>query len=196
MSTTGSYWKLLPLSAAIAAATATVAAPALADPLPYGPDTCIQGFVWREARPGDTVCVTPDIRTATAQQNARAAQNRKPNGGAYGPDTCKQGFVWRDAFGGDVVCVTPDVRQQAANDNAAAASRRQASQPAPAPAPQLNTAAVTGDVDVYDIPGGKGTVIGMLRKGRQVQLTGPCRSDNWCQVSGQGWVWGDFLNQK
>ncbi|MBJ7338586.1 MAG: hypothetical protein JHC64_12875, partial [Mycolicibacterium sp.] len=108
---------------------------AVADPLPYGPDTCIQGFVWREARSGDTVCVTPDVRSQTAAQNAAAAANKEPNGGAYGPNTCKQGFVWRDAFGGDQVCVVPAVRDQAATDNAAAASRRQASAPQPAPPP-------------------------------------------------------------
>jgi hypothetical protein len=112
--------------------------PAQADPLPYGPDTCIQGFVWREAQPGDAVCVTPPVRDATASQNAAAVQNVQPGGGAYGPNTCKQGFVWREAYGGDVVCVTPDVRAQAAADNAAAASRKQANQPAPAPAPAPN----------------------------------------------------------
>src|SRR4051812_8659126 len=50
--------------------------PAQADPLPYGPDTCIQGFVWREARPGDTVCVTPDVRSTVAQQNSTPGANR------------------------------------------------------------------------------------------------------------------------
>ena len=34
------------------------------------PDTCISGFVWREARNGDTVCVTPDMRATIAQQNS------------------------------------------------------------------------------------------------------------------------------
>ncbi|WP_193561415.1 hypothetical protein [Mycolicibacterium hodleri] len=128
---------LAALSAAALGALGSVAAgpPAAADPLPYGPDTCIQGFVWREARSGDTVCVTPDVRSQTAAQNAAAAANKEPNGGTYGPNTCKQGFVWRDAFGGDQVCVVPAVRDQAATDNAAAASRRQASAPAPAPAP-------------------------------------------------------------
>jgi hypothetical protein len=43
-----------------------------ADPLPYGPDTCTQGFVWREAGPGDVVCVTPAVRSSTAQQNQAA----------------------------------------------------------------------------------------------------------------------------
>jgi hypothetical protein len=98
-------------------------APASADPLPYGPDTCIQGFVWREANPNDHVCVTPAVRSQTAQENQLAGSRRDPNGGPYGPDTCLQGYVWRDAFEGDHVCVTPDVRTDAANDNAAAASR-------------------------------------------------------------------------
>ncbi len=92
--------------------------------LPYGPDTCKHGFVWRDARPDDHVCVTPQTRDETAQENAEAAARRDPNGGAYGPDTCRQGFVWRDAFPGDNVCVTPESRTRAAADNAAAASRR------------------------------------------------------------------------
>ncbi|MDT5196922.1 MAG: hypothetical protein QOH20_3676, partial [Mycobacterium sp.] len=101
-------YKSATLSVAILAALGALGAPATAaaDPLPYGPDTCIQGFVWREAGPGDIVCVTPAVRSSTAQQNQAAGQNREPDGGAYGPDTCKQGFVWREAFGGDVVCVT------------------------------------------------------------------------------------------
>ena len=94
-----------------------------ASALPYGPDTCKQGFVWREAQPSDHVCVTPDIRTQTAQENSFAAARRDPNGGAYGPDTCLVGFVWREAFSGDHVCVPPDSRSQAAADNAAAPSR-------------------------------------------------------------------------
>jgi hypothetical protein len=92
--------------------------------LPYGPDTCKQGFVWREAQPSDHICVTPQTRTQTAQENSLAATRRDPNGGAYGPDTCLQGFVWREAFSGDHVCVPPASRDQAASDNAAAASRR------------------------------------------------------------------------
>jgi hypothetical protein len=46
---------LLPMSAALVLVAGVAPAPALADPLPYGPDTCIQGLVWREARTGDTV---------------------------------------------------------------------------------------------------------------------------------------------
>lgn len=130
------YSTLLPLTAAIAGLAVALPVPVLADELPYGPDTCIQGYVWREARGGDTVCVTSATRDATAQQNANAAQNREPNGGAYGPDTCKSGFVWREAFGGDHVCVSPPVRDQAAGDNAAAQSRYQRNHSSPPPAPR------------------------------------------------------------
>lgn len=93
-------------------------------PLPFGPNTCKSGFVWREAVPEDNVCVPPASRDAAAQQNHDAASHRQPNGGPFGPDTCVQGFVWRDAFPGDHVCVTPVVRQQVANENAQGPSRR------------------------------------------------------------------------
>ena len=80
-----------------------------AAPLP-GPDTCLKPYVWREAKPSDHVCVSVGARTAVKAQNAAAAVNRSPMGGAFGPDTCKSGFVWRDAFAGDHVCVLPAVR--------------------------------------------------------------------------------------
>jgi hypothetical protein len=133
---------LAPLALAALAALGGIGtqATAFADPLPYGPDTCNQGFVWREAGPGDVVCVSPAVRDSTAQQNQAAAQNVEPNGGAYGPNTCKQGFVWREAFSGDTACVTPGIRSQAASDNASAASRKAANAPAPAaPAPCLQS---------------------------------------------------------
>ena len=84
-------------------------------------DTCIKGYVWREARPSDHVCVKPEIRTAVAEQN----QTRKQRwtSGAYGPQTCIQGYVWREAFSGDKVCVKPDFREQTKQDNKAAPRR-------------------------------------------------------------------------
>lgn len=91
--------------------------------LPYGPDTCIQGFVWREAIPSDHVCVTPDTRSQTWYDNSQAGARRDVFG-AYGSDTCIQGFVWREAFAGDRVCVTPDTRAKARYDNSVAAYRR------------------------------------------------------------------------
>jgi len=93
-------------------------------PLPFGPDTCKPGLVWREAVPDDHVCVPSSTRGATASQNQQADDRRAPDGGAFGPDTCRAGFVWRDAFSGDHVCVTPAERQAATDDNGLAASRR------------------------------------------------------------------------
>ena len=91
----------------------------------FGPDTCAEGFVWREAcGPSDHVCVAPNIRTQAAQDNAQAANRRQPGGGPFGPDTCKQGFVWREACGpGDHVCVPPATRSKAAADNQQASHR-------------------------------------------------------------------------
>jgi hypothetical protein len=89
----------------------------------FSPDTCKQGFVWREAVPDDRVCVTPETRSEAAKDNSEAAGRRSPNGGASGPDTCKQGFVWREATPSDHVCVPPQVRAAAAADNSAANQR-------------------------------------------------------------------------
>ena len=86
----------------------------------YTPDTCQQGFVWREAFPHDHACVTPDVRTQAALDNSLASSRK-----SYGADSCLFGYVWRDAKPGDHVCVTPDVRAQAARDNSLAAARRQ-----------------------------------------------------------------------
>jgi hypothetical protein len=80
--------------------------------------------VWREAVPGDHVCVTPETRAQAAQDNSFAASRRSPTGGAYGPDTCLQGYVWRGAVPSDHVCVTGETRAQTAEDNSLAASRR------------------------------------------------------------------------
>ncbi|MGH3718152.1 MAG: hypothetical protein ACRDRI_04780 [Pseudonocardiaceae bacterium] len=90
----------------------------------YGPDTCLQGYVWREAVTGDHVCVTPATRSQAWSDNAQATARRSPTGGPYGPDTCLQGYVWREAVAGDHVCVIPATRSQAGSDNAQAANRR------------------------------------------------------------------------
>jgi hypothetical protein len=112
------------LAAAVAGLTlAAVAAPALGAG-DYGPDTCLNGYVWREAIPADHVCVTPLVRMQTAQENDLAGAHRSPTGGPYGPDTCLSGYVWREAYPGDHVCVLSPRRQQARTDNAHAAERR------------------------------------------------------------------------
>lgn len=91
----------------------------------FGPDTCMDGFVWREACAGDRICVAPEVRAAARQDNFAAASRVQPGGGSYGPDTCLQGFVWREACGRpDHVCVLPPVRAAAVQDNGAAAQRK------------------------------------------------------------------------
>ncbi|MBW4717165.1 hypothetical protein [Saccharothrix obliqua] len=84
-------------------------------------ERCLQGYVWREARPSDRVCVVPAVRQQAWADNAVAA-SRWVNG-PYGPHTCVSGYVWREAFPGDDVCVLPANRSQAWADNAAAADR-------------------------------------------------------------------------
>ena len=93
--------------AALAAATAATSAQAQ-----YGPYTCATGLVWREAVAYDYICVSPQWRTKTQQENALGPSRRQPGGGPYGPDTCKQGFVWRETKPSDHVCVPPLSRDQ------------------------------------------------------------------------------------
>jgi len=100
------------------------ARPAAAQTCHHGANTCASGYVWREAFPGDVVCVTPSQRTQAAADNAYASSRVDPNG-VYGPYTCLPGYVWRDAYDGDAVCVEPWVRDQVHYDNSVAAARIQ-----------------------------------------------------------------------
>ncbi len=84
---------------------------------------CIQGYVWRAARPGDVIRVLPATRNQAGFDNRMAASRRDPNG-AYGPMSCKSGFVWREAWDGDTVCVTPATRTQTKHDNATEVNHR------------------------------------------------------------------------
>ena len=99
-------------------------APAPAPALPYGPDTCKSGYVWREAIPGDHICVHPSRRTAAARENSIAGSRVNPAGGSHGANTCKRGFVWREAYRGDVVCVTTSRRTQVSRENRDGPSHR------------------------------------------------------------------------
>jgi hypothetical protein len=92
--------------------------------LRYGPDTCIDGYVWREAFTDDHVCVTPDVRSQAAYDNSQASARRQPGGGDWGPNTCRTGYVWRVARPSDLVCVTPEVRSQTEVDNSQEVNRR------------------------------------------------------------------------
>jgi hypothetical protein len=49
---------------------------------PYGADTCLSGFVWRDSFEGDHVCVTPETRSKVVEDN-RDAQTGSRINGAY-----------------------------------------------------------------------------------------------------------------
>lgn len=86
---------------------------------PSGEDQCLPGLVWREAFPGDHVCVPGASRTRAAADNARA-----PRRTVRGSDLCRHGFVWRDAEPGDKICTTGTVRARSAQENRLASQRR------------------------------------------------------------------------
>ena len=77
-------------------------------PEPAAAQQCMTSFVWREAFPGDKVCVSPDARDQAAADNAAAASRLAP---------CKAGFVLRQAVRGDKICVTSQARDLAAEEN-------------------------------------------------------------------------------
>ncbi len=87
-----------------------------------GPNTCLPGFVWRNAYPGDAVCVTAQSRDQAASDNSQASSRVDPNG-PYGPNSCIVPYVWRNAHPGDAVCVTTEVRDQVELDNSQAQNR-------------------------------------------------------------------------
>lgn len=45
---------------------------------PYGMNTCLQGFVWRDAYNGDQICVTVETRSRTSEENAEATTHSVP----------------------------------------------------------------------------------------------------------------------
>lgn len=129
----------------------------------YGPDTCLPGFVWREAFSNDHVCVTGATRARTKADNNLANQRRSPTGGPYGPDTCLAGFVWREASHTDRVCVTGSARTQTASDNTKASSRRdpQCTLTVPPPPPPQASTAILFGTGVSDITGPAAEVVMM-----------------------------------
>jgi hypothetical protein len=64
---------------------------------------------------------------------------------------------------------------------------------APAQAAGSPTATVTSDVDVYDVPGGGGNVIGILRQGEVVKVVTACPSDDWCALADGRFAFGEFF---
>lgn len=85
--------------------------------LPYGPDTCKSGYVWRGAIPNDHVCVVSESREQAKRDNKLHESRISPTDRARGSDTCKQGYVWREVVPSDHVCVTPQIREQTRIEN-------------------------------------------------------------------------------
>jgi hypothetical protein len=80
---------------------------------------CKPGFVFREAFPGDAVCVTPQTRAQVMADNRDAMLHRvSPN-----KETCIQGYVWREANPQDHVCVLLETKHETDKDNQLAATR-------------------------------------------------------------------------
>ena len=141
-------FRVLPLCSVTVAALGIIVGPA-----PTQADSgCPNGLVPRNAQPGDQVCVTQQVASEVAQENANAAGLRQPGGGAYGPLTCKPGYVWREAFVGDGVCVTPDRRQETLNENESPAIAPPPQLPNPAPPPNATTPANPPSTSVGPLP--------------------------------------------
>lgn len=102
-------------------------------------DRCVDGYVWRQLRPDDRVCVTPAVRDQTFADNRLSPARTEPRMAAAlcpharpctpptpptGPAPCRPGFVWRQAVADDFACVTPAARDQAQDDNRQAPRRR------------------------------------------------------------------------
>lgn len=112
---------LASLAALATVLTAAVLAAPAAEALPYGPYTCQNGYVWREAFANDQVCVTSTDRSIVAQENAAGPSHT--NYGTSYPYWCLSGYVWRQAKPSDYVCVVPASRDRERSDDALAESR-------------------------------------------------------------------------
>jgi len=84
----------------------------------YGPDTCLEGYVWRGVTLADHVCVRSSVRDQVAADNQQPDAHRNPDG------TCASPYVPRNAVANDSICVAPATRQQVVFDNQRAALRR------------------------------------------------------------------------
>jgi WD40 repeat protein len=108
-----------PLPVTLAAdQVAAIPSGALARAAGYGPQTCRNRYVWREATADDLVCVFPEVR---AQALADRAAAEAQGGTAVG---CAEGLVPRRANDNDRACSTPDVAARTAEENRLDESRK------------------------------------------------------------------------
>jgi hypothetical protein len=146
MTGNGLWRRMLASLAALATVltAAALAAPA-AEALPYGPYTCQNGYVWRNAFANDQVCVTLTDNFVVAQENAAGPSHT--NFSTSYPYWCLSGYVWRQAKPTDYVCVVPASRDRERANNGNAESRLVD----PSQTPQGNLTSVT---DKYYSTGG------------------------------------------
>jgi len=111
---------------------------ALGQNLQYGPETCRSGYVWREGRQGDAVCVEPSSRTRALQDNAQVADPAVPT-------SCGGGKVFREAFPGDTACVEKQTRDETVIENHLDQSRKVLPDSARAGTRELKALGVTGE---------------------------------------------------
>ncbi|MBA3488468.1 MAG: hypothetical protein H0T78_02815 [Longispora sp.] len=79
---------------------------------PHSPNTCKEGFVWRQADAYDYVCVTPETYLKVQHDNANIDHRF-----LLGEIGCHTGLTPRLAFINDHVCVMKSIRDQMWKDN-------------------------------------------------------------------------------
>lgn len=83
-----------------------------------GLDTCLSGFVWREATVNDLVCVPPDVRDQSLADRAAAEQGTNTTAG------CPEGLVPRNARADDTACTTEEIARSVLDQNHRDQSRK------------------------------------------------------------------------
>jgi hypothetical protein len=76
--------------------------------LDYGCESCVQGYVWREANANDKVCVPGAVRSQVAQENQQYTMVAQ---------VCDSPYVWREATPDDHRCVTVEIRTRTRAEN-------------------------------------------------------------------------------
>ncbi|MGO8368330.1 peptidoglycan-binding protein [Rhizobium ruizarguesonis] len=139
---------------------------ALGQGIQYGVETCLPGFVWREAKEGDTVCVPPQSRARALQDNADSEPSRTSNSST--PPSCREGAVFRAAFPGDAVCVEPSVRTETREENRLDQSRKTLPDSARAGTRELKALGITAERGLLTVAGD--TIVARGANSRKGQL--------------------------
>ena len=132
-------WPIVYLMLTSPAAGGSQRARGLASPAGRMAVSCSQGFVWREAFPGDYVCVTSESRSLVTSENRDPAH----------AEPCQPGTVWRESRPSHHICVSLERRAEVADENRLASGRVAGAVIAPA----LGTACAQGFVWREAFPG-------------------------------------------